>query len=187
MTSIIAGGLSGKDFLGAGFAALLCWFLLRMWFYRTNRVAQKCTADFEAPLNDDGLGAIFDALERLVDEGDLVFLARQPGYTPAIGEHLRRQRARIFRLYLRELAWHLARIHKQARALAAAGDAEQASLIGRLIRQRLAFWSAIARIEIGLTAGALGVRRAARLQSRAVRDIVAAFASAAPRRAAQAA
>ena len=91
-------------------------------------------------------------MARLLAEEDLIFLAAQPGYRPEMGTKLRRERRRIFRLYLRELARDFRDLHRQARSLVAESPAEHSELVGVLIRQQFMFWGAIGAIELRLAA-----------------------------------
>jgi hypothetical protein len=90
---------------------------------------------------------------RLLRRDDFDFLAAQRGYNPKIGSKLRRDRQRIFHLYLRELAREFLRLHAQARELAAASPEPHPEIVRTLVRQQAAFWLAIVRIEVSFAAG----------------------------------
>jgi hypothetical protein len=92
----------------------------------------------------------YEPMVRLLSEDDLVFLAAQPGYRPEIGAKLRRERRRIFRLYLQDLAQDFHRLHAEARTMVADAQKEHAELVGVLIRQQVAFWRAMLAIEMRL-------------------------------------
>src|SRR5579862_6149188 len=62
--------------------------------------------------------ARYEPIVRLVGEEDLEFLARQPGCRPEILAKLRRERRKILRMYLRELAADFRSLHRQARWMA---------------------------------------------------------------------
>ncbi|HLW77219.1 MAG TPA: hypothetical protein VKS01_09535 [Bryobacteraceae bacterium] len=162
-------------------SAASAWLIVRLRFYRGASPADSLR-DSE-PRFDHAHGAVdSDALERLLNDDDFEFLARQPGYTREIGRRLRRGREHILRLYLRDLAWRFRRLHDEARAVASEGGVEHVPLIGRLIHQRLAFWMALARIEIELAVSPLGWCNRRSVKARAVRDAMAALdiASTAP-------
>ena len=114
------------------------------------------------PLADEGgrafAGDRYRPMARLLDAEDLGFLARQPGYRPEIGAKLKRARRRIFRMYLRELAQDFHRQHAEARRIVASLPAQDADLVGILIRQKTQFWRAMAVIEVRLALSRVGVR-----------------------------
>ena len=93
----------------------------------------------------------YEPMGRLQNEDDLQFLKAQPGYTAKIGREFSRERRRIFRLYLRELAQDFHRLHAHARAVVASLPAENSHLVGMLIRQRVRFEYEMAAIEMRLT------------------------------------
>jgi len=94
----------------------------------------------------------YEPMSRLLAEEDFIFLAAQPGYRPEMGAKLRRERRRIFRLYLGELALDFRSLHREARAMVAESHAENSELVGLLIRQRLTFIGAITMVELKLAA-----------------------------------
>lgn len=95
--------------------------------------------------------AKYQPMARLLTEDDFVFLKTQPGYRPAIGAKLRRERRHIFRLYLRELASDFHRLHAEARELVANSQEPYADLVWVLIRQQVTFWRAMAAVELRLS------------------------------------
>jgi hypothetical protein len=97
----------------------------------------------------------YEPMAGLLSEEDFVFLAAQPGYKPEMGAKLRRERRRIFRLYLRELAQDFHGLHREARALVAESPEQHSELVGLLMRQQVAFWRAIAALEMRLAASRL--------------------------------
>ncbi len=101
----------------------------------------------------------YQPMEHLVSEDDFAFLASQSGYEPEIGVRWKRERRRIFRLYLDELKRDFRRLHAEARAMAANADAESAELVGILMRQQLTFWRAMAGLELRLALRAAGIGR----------------------------
>jgi hypothetical protein len=92
-------------------------------------------------------------MDRLLNEEDLLFLRAQPGFKPAMGKEFSRERRRIFRLYLRELAADFYRLHAEARLIAASLPADHAPLVGVLIRQQIRFWYEMTAIELRLSLG----------------------------------
>jgi hypothetical protein len=96
-------------------------------------------------------------MARLLSDHDLDFLKAQPGFRPEIGKKFRRERRRIFRLYLQELARDFHRLHAHARAVVASLPAEHSALVGVLLRGQLRFWYEIASLEMRLTFSEVGV------------------------------
>jgi hypothetical protein len=98
-------------------------------------------------------------MQRLLSDDDFTFLASQPGYQRKIGTQWKRERKRIFRLYLNELKADFHRLHADARLMAANADAESSELVAILMRQQIAFWRAIASLEVRLALRAAGIGR----------------------------
>jgi hypothetical protein len=88
---------------------------------------------------------------RLLTEDDLLFLKSQPGYRPDMGRKFTRERRRIFRLYLQELASDFHSLHAHARAAVASLPADHSALVGMLMRQQLRFWYEMAAVEMRLS------------------------------------
>ncbi len=82
-------------------------------------------------------------MERLLIEEDLEFLASQPGYTPALGRHLREERRRIFLAYLRNLTRDFERLHRAARVLLLSAPEDRPDYAAALVRQRVTFERAL--------------------------------------------
>ncbi len=93
----------------------------------------------------------------LLADDDLVFLQAQPGYHAAMGARWRRERRRLFRVYLRELKNDFRRLHAQARELVAQSGAESAGLVDVLMRQQIMFLRATTALEFRLTLQAMGI------------------------------
>jgi hypothetical protein len=92
-------------------------------------------------------------MARLMSDEDLNFLKAQAGYRPEMGRKFSRERRRIFRLYLQELACDFHRLHAQARVIAASLSEEHAPMIGMLLRQECRFWYEMAALELHLSLG----------------------------------
>jgi hypothetical protein len=149
MNSVVAAMLAagGSALL---FAAVL--IVVRLLAYRT-------VAD---PVQNETVGfslARYEPMARLLGEEDFLFLASQPGYRPEIGAKWRRERRRIFRLYLAELAQDFQRLHREARAVVADSREEYSELVGVLMRQQLTFWLAMLGIELRLWLDRTGVHK----------------------------
>ena len=99
----------------------------------------------------------YQPMEYLLSDEDFAFLASQSGYEPEIGARWKRERRRIFGLYLDELKRDFQRLHAEARAMAANADAESTGLVGILMRQQVTFWRATAGLEVRLALRAAGI------------------------------
>jgi len=113
-------------------------------------------------------------MARLMSDEDLRFLKAQPGFRPEMGRKFSRDRRRVFRLYLQELARDFHRLHAHARVVVASLPAEDAPLVGMLIRQQLRFWYEIGAIELRLSLDLVGTRS---LDARGLVDALASMHS----------
>jgi hypothetical protein len=129
-------------------AGLVIWLRLRG---RRANAADAADGSWEFSLENYG------SMGRLLAEEDLVFLRSQPGYRPEMGARWKRERHRLFRLYLTELKHDFPRLHAQARTLVAHSDADSADLVGVLMRQELTFMRALAGLELRLLLQRAGV------------------------------
>jgi len=121
-----------------------------LWSYKTSEAQEG--------LDDTGFSlARYEPMGRLMCDEDLLFLKAQPGYTEEIGRKFRRERRRIFRLYLRRLARDFHRLHAHARAVVASLSADHSPLVGMLIRQQVRFWYEMAAIEMKLSVSWAGL------------------------------
>ncbi len=74
-----------------------------------------------------------------------------------MGARWKRERRRIFRLYLAELKADFRRLHAQARELVAGSGADAAPLVEVLVKQQLTFATAIAALEFRLALQWIGI------------------------------
>jgi hypothetical protein len=113
--------------------------------------------------DSDEIGAFsldrYQPMGRLMAEEDLVFLKSQPGYRAEIGERWKRERRRIFRLYLAELKADFRRLHAHARLLAAGSGADSADLVEVLMKQQFTFAMATTALEFRLALQWIGIGR----------------------------
>jgi hypothetical protein len=107
-------------------------------------------ADADAAAAERFSLARYQVMLRLTSEEDFEFLEAQPGYCKAIGERLRRERRRIFQMYLRALAIDFRVLHAAARKLAAAAPERHADLVSVLIGCQLTFWRRMALVKLRL-------------------------------------
>ncbi len=134
-----------------GSLTLLLWVLTRMILRRRSSTALG---------SDDTAGFSLDRYQpmgRLMAEEDLVFLKSQPGYRAEIGERWKRERRRIFRLYLAELKADFRRLHTHARELIAASGADSAPLLEVLMKQQFTFMMATTALEFRLALQWIGI------------------------------
>jgi hypothetical protein len=130
----------------------LIWVLTRMILHRRRSSA---TAG-----RDENEGFSLDRyrpMGHLMAEEDLVFLKSQPGYRAEIGERWKRERRRIFRLYLAELKADFRRLHAHARELVAGSGAESAALVEVLMKQQFTFLRATTALEFRLALQQIGI------------------------------
>ncbi|HTM15212.1 MAG TPA: hypothetical protein VL127_19955 [Bryobacteraceae bacterium] len=137
-----------------GSLAGLLWVLTRIILRRWRSSA--------TPDSDETAGFSLDRYQpmgRLMAEEDLVFLKSQPGYRAEMGERWKRERRRIFRLYLAELKADFRRLHAHARELAADSEAGSADLVEVLMKQQFTFLMATTALEFRLALQGIGVGR----------------------------
>src|SRR5580700_10714906 len=84
--------------------------------------------------------ARYEPMARLLSDEDFLFLKAQSGFRPEMGRKFRRERRRIFRLYLHELSRDFHRLHAHARVVVSSLAAEHSALVGVLFRAQLRFW-----------------------------------------------
>ena len=129
----------------------LLWALTRMILRRRSAAALD---------SDETHGFSLDRYEpmgRLMAEEDLVFLKSQPGYRAEMGARWKRERRRIFRLYLAELKADFRRLHAHAREVVAGSGADSAALVEVLMKQQLTFLMATTALEFRLALQWIGV------------------------------
>lgn len=144
MNWALTGGL-----IAGGFVLLLAALLaVRLLRYRNASLPESRLEMETEPFSP----AKYEPLARLAVVDDLAFLSSLPGYRRAIGAKLRRERCRIFRMYLRELADDFHGLHARARDMVAESPEANSEPVGLLLRQQFAFWRALASIELRLLA-----------------------------------
>ena len=136
-----------------GSLTVLLWVLTRMLLRRRSSAALDSdeTADFSLDR--------YQPMGRLMAEEDLAFLKSRPGYRAEIGARWKRERRRIFRMYLAELKADFRRLHAHARELVAASGADSAALVEVLMKQQFTFLMATTALEFRLALQWIGVGR----------------------------
>jgi hypothetical protein len=138
----VAFGVMGAIFCGSMIVLLFGLLALRMWRYRNSP-----SGDFSL---DSFSLARYQPMNRLLSADDLEYLASQPGCRPGTIAQFKRDRRRIFRMYLRELAADFQALHVEARKMAAACPEQHSALVGSLLGQQVTFWKALLAIEVRL-------------------------------------
>ena len=147
MTVWVAGGWV----VTVGSLVVLCATIAWFWSQRRGKQAGDCSESGGFSI------ARYQPMEHLLSGEDFAFLASQTGYQREIGARWKRERRRIFRLYLHELKRDFQRLHAEARVMAANAGAESAELVGILMRQQFAFWRALAGLKLRLALRAAGI------------------------------
>ena len=130
----------------------LVWWLTRLAL-RRRHAAVWPDEDASAKFSLDR----YQPMAGLLADDDLVFLKAQPGYRAEMGVRWKRERRRIFRLYLGELKNDFRRLHAQAREMVAQSGADSADLVTVLMKQQTAFWRATLALEFRLTLESMGI------------------------------
>jgi len=138
--------IEGSLGLGSGLVAMT-W--LRIRGYRSVEITESHGDRFSLER--------YEPMVRLLSEEDLNFLQSKPGVSKQAVKRFRRQRRRVFRSYLNELASDFLRLHRRAKALTTEAPAEYSELVGVLMRQELRFWSALAGVEMRLALHTVGI------------------------------
>lgn len=99
----------------------------------------------------------YQPMSRLLADDDFQFLKSQPGYRAAMGVRWKRERLRIFRLYLGELKQDFRWLHAQARELVAHSAADSADLMNVLMKQQITFLWATTALEFRLLLQQIGI------------------------------
>jgi len=120
---------------------IVAWMLVRRrWANTTDEDADSSGFTLEN----------YGPMERLLAEEDFLFLQSQPGYDSKMGARWKRERRRVFRLYLAELKRDFWRLHAEARSLVAHAGADSGDLVTSLMWQQWSFLRASASLEMRL-------------------------------------
>jgi len=87
---------------------------------------------------------------RLLDGQDIAFLRSQPGFTPAMATHLRIQRCRVFRGYLRCLSADFSRVCTALRLVMLHSGLDRPDLASVLVHHQLMFACGLLLVQIRL-------------------------------------
>lgn len=131
-------------------AAVGLWGWKGLRAYRRSSQTDDHFADGFSP-------ARYEPMARLLSADDLDFLRGIPGRGPELAARWERDRRRIFRQYLSDLASDFQRLHADARALVAQSPEQYSGLVDVLVRQQFTFWRLRAGIELRLVLSRLGI------------------------------
>ena len=127
-------------------------FLIRKLFARVEQ--NESPADWLTRFSVD----TYRPMERLLNEADYRFLARQPGFEPRIARELRAERKKIFRAYLRELIADFHRLLHIANLMLVYSNVDRPDLAKAIFRLRMRFYLTVIQTELSLTLQPLPVR-----------------------------
>ena len=106
---------------------------------------------------DEFSASTYHPMTRLLSEDDFRFLSRQPGYTPELGNRLRKERRLVFRAYLRNLIRDFNRLYSGAAILIVYSETDRAELASSLLRIRANFYYALGLVHFRLALHFFGV------------------------------
>ena len=130
---------------------LVCFAGL-FWRLASRSDARQGTADWL----DSFSVKSYAPMERLLQKSDSVFLASQPGYRPAIGKRLERERRRIFRSYLRLLVGDFHRLIGIGKFMVVYSNQDQLEFARKLRRQQVTFYARVCALQLQLALYPLG-------------------------------
>jgi hypothetical protein len=146
------------------FGLILAWVItvgslagLLWWLTRLAQRRRYSPAWLDGDASADFSLDRYQPMAGLLADDDLVFLQAQPGYRAAMGARWKRERRRLFRLYLQELKSDFRRLHAQAREIVAQSGAESAALVEVLMKQQMMFLRATMALECRLALQVMGI------------------------------
>lgn len=114
--------------------------------------AEQCTDEWL----DNFSTSDYAPMERLLNEKDFEFLARQPGYRPEIGRQLRAERREILDGYLQLLTRDFNQLHAIAKMMLVSSTEDRPDFDKALWRQRITFYYAVTAVRLRLALMPLG-------------------------------
>lgn len=126
-------------FLAASFAGLL-------WKLASRFDAAQCTAEWL----DSFFPESYAPMERLLDKGDLEFLASQRGYRPEIAKRLMAERRKIFVAYLVRLRRDFNQLVGIGKLMIVYSTQDRQEFARDLWRQQVRFYMGICSVRIQL-------------------------------------
>jgi hypothetical protein len=138
--------------VGIAIVLLLACFAGLFWRLASGFDAQHCTAEWL-----DGFSLErYAPMERLLQKGDLAFLATQPGYRPEIGKRLMAERRKIFRVYLRLLVRDFNQLIEIGKLMVVYSSQDQQQFARSLSRQQIRFYARVCALQVQLALYPLG-------------------------------
>jgi len=131
---------------------LLACFAGLFWWLASRFDARQCTAEW---LDNFSLKS-YAPMERLLEKGDLAFLASQPGYRPAIGKRLMAGRRQIFRSYLRLLVRDFNQLIGIGKLMVVYSNQDRQEFARSLGRQQVKFYARVCALQLQLALYPLG-------------------------------
>jgi hypothetical protein len=132
-------------------SALIClalgmclWLLLRS--VRSAAGTLPVTTDWLDDLSTER----YRPMLRLIDEEDLRFLRKQPGFTPQMFAKFRAQRCRIFRGYLRAMQVDFGRICTALKIVLAQSQQDRPDLASALLQSQITFACGMVAVQFRL-------------------------------------
>lgn len=139
--------------LGISLTAALGFFGLILLRQRTNLRVRAEDWEWANEFSVDK----YRPMQRLLSEEDCLFLKSQPGYHPSILQALRKDRRRVFRVYLRSMRRDFNRLYLAAKEAAMYAHGSELNLLEMMVRQRAVFLWALAVVEMRLALYTLGI------------------------------
>jgi hypothetical protein len=130
-------------------AVALAFLLVRTISYRRPATGDDVLPEFSL--------SRYQPMTQLMAGDDLHFFSQQSGVTRAQQQSFKRNRRRIFRLFLRELADDFHVLHCKAREIVADSPEGSGALIGSLLRLQINFWRFLALVEMQLVLDQIGL------------------------------
>jgi hypothetical protein len=96
---------------------------------------------------------------RLLDQGDLEFVSKQPGITPQMAAEFRAQRCRLLRAYLRSMQADFGRICAALKVVMAQSKHDRSDLATALVQSQITFTYRVFMVQLHLQAYRWGFGR----------------------------
>jgi hypothetical protein len=120
-------------------------------------VASSDSGSLDLLLSGESVADRYRPMERLLQDSELNFLSRRPGFTAKRIRQARSQRRRIFRQYLRSLCADFSSLALLVKALIVESSIDRPDLFRSLVKTRVVFSYAVLCIQLRLLAHAAGV------------------------------
>jgi hypothetical protein len=122
------------------------------WRLASRFDAQHCTAEW---LDGFSLES-YAPMERLLEKGDVEFLASQTGYRPEIAKRLMAERRKIFAAYLGHLVRDFNQLVGIGKLMIVYSTQDQEEFARRLLRQQVRFYAGVCSVRLQLALYPLG-------------------------------